>query len=450
MSRFSKIRIAATALLLCSAGTVAGQEEGSGSKAPPSAHIAPPERTYVLKAARLFDANRGSMLENQSVLVRGSRIVAIGGNLDVPAEATVIDLGQMTLMPGMIDAHVHVVTGGATPTQRALNALANAQADLNAGFTTIADMDSRGGFSTVDLRDAINSGVVSGPRMQVVGQSLNYRASRYVPEEGSEGHYTGRTEGKDINGPWLARAAVREAKYHGVDLIKIYSTQDFVGPEYIWTPDAKLRTFQSLTLEEVQAIVDESHRLGLKVVCHSYDGRAGDACLQAGVDIPNHLTLLDEEGVRLLKKAKSYYVPTIDDLFVLEARDLAATKGRNSRMALSEAAFRRAHAAGIPIAFGSGATTAPTGGAPHGVQANQFPVLVKWGMTPAEALQTTYLQSPRALNYGWEKQIGTLEPGKFADIIAVSGDPLKDITEMQRVRFVMKGGVVVKTPQVPH
>jgi imidazolonepropionase-like amidohydrolase len=302
-------------------------------------------------------------------------------------------------------------------------------------------MDSRGSFYTVDLRDAINAGNVQGPRMQVVGQSLNQRATNYYPDTQSVRYYDGHTETKNINGPWLARAAVREAKLHGVDYVKIYTTQDFAGTDHMWRPDATLVNSPSLTLEEVEAIVDEAHRLGIKVACHTYGGEGMRSCLTAGVDAPNHLLELDDDGVKVLLAKKLPFVPTVDDLVSLEKADLAATGGRNSRLKLLEQAVRRAVAAGVPIVFGSGAASEHI---PHGPQAHQFKYYEKWGLGPVKALQTAYLPAARLLNYDMENQIGTIEKGKLADIIAVSGNPTVDVTEMERVRFVMKGGVVVR------
>src|SRR5262245_50933242 len=347
----------------------------------------------------------------------------------------------MTVLPGMIDAHVHVNTGGTTPAQRALIALANAQTDLEAGFTTVLDMDSRGGWNTVDLRDQINNGRVQGPRMQVVGQSLNPRATNYYTDPAIGRFYDSYAENKNINGPLLARAAVREAKLHGVDWVKIYTTQDFAGTMHMWKPDATLVNSPSLSFEEVQAIVDEAHRLGVKVACHTYGGEGMNSCINAGVDAPNHLLELDTPGIRVLLQKKLPFVATLDDLIALEKEDLEATGGRNSRMKLAEQAFRRAIAAGVPIVFGSGATSAAI---PHGKQANQFAYYAKWGLTHTRALQTAYMNAAHMLNYDWENQIGSIDKGKYADIIAVSGNPLSDVTEMERVRFVMKGGMVIK------
>ena len=403
--------------------------------------ITPPGQVIAVRAGRLFDSRSGTLLNNQTIIIRGDKIAGVGPAVQIPREARVIDLSTATVLPGMIDTHVHVNTGGETPAQRAMIALANAQLDLEAGFTTVADMDSRGGFNTVDLRDAINAGIVLGPRMQVVGQSINQRANNYYPDNESIRFLEGFTENKNVNSPWLARAAVREAKLHGVDWIKIYTTQDFVGSMHMWKPDATLVNSPSLTLEEVEAVVDEAHRLGLKVACHTYGGEGMRSCLSAGVDAPNHLLELDDAGVKVLLQKKLSYVVTVDDLVAQEKDDLRDTGGRNSRVRLLEQAFKRALAAGVPIVFGSGATSAAI---PHGKQADQFKYYAKWGMTAAQALQTAYLPAARMLNYGWENQIGSIEEGKFADIIAVSGNPLADVTEMERVKFVMKGGLVVR------
>src|SRR5262245_50448715 len=412
-----------------------------------SKFFASPTQVIAIRAGRLFDAKSGNILNNQIVLIQGDRIADVGPAVRIPAGARVIDLSMATVLPGMIDTHVHVNTGGDTPAERAFIALANAQTDLAAGFTTVADMDSRGGFNTVDLRDAINSGIVQGPRMQVVGQSLNQRANNYYPDNGSIRFLEGFTENKNVNGPWLARAAVREAKLHGVDWVKIYTTQDFVGPVHMWKADGTLVNSPSLTLEEVEAVVDEAHRLGLKVACHTYGGEGMRSCLTAGVDAPNHLLELDDAGVKVLLQKKLPYVVTVDDLVAQEKEDLRDTEGRNSRMRLLEQAFKRAHAAGVPIVFGSGATSPAI---PHGKQADQFKWYTKWGMTPAQALQTAYIPAARMLNYSWENQIGSIEKGKFADIIAVSGNPLMDVTEMERVKFVMKAGMVVRNELRPE
>jgi imidazolonepropionase-like amidohydrolase len=432
-NKMAVLLAASTAVI--AAGSLQGQVQAQERK-----FITPPNQVIAIRAARLFDARSGTVATNQVVVVRGERIVDVGTSVQIPTGARVIDLGSAMVLPGMIDDHVHVNTGGTTQAQRALVAYANAHTDLVAGFTTVADMDSRGGYNTVDLRDAINQGLLEGPRMQVVGQSLNERATNYYPDPDNRRFYGSFTENKNVNSPWLARAAVREAKLHGVDFVKIYTTQDFAGTMHMWTPDAKLVNSPSLSFEEVQAIVDEAHRLGIKVACHAYGGEGMDSCINAGVDANNHLLELDQKGINVLLAKKLPYVPTVDDLIALEAPDLKDTGGRNSRLKLLEQAVRRAVAAGVEIVFGSGATSPAI---PHGKQANQFKYYNNWGMTPVQALQTAFLPAARMLNYNWDREIGSIEKGKYADIIAVSGDPLSDVAEMEHVKFVMKGGRVI-------
>lgn len=435
--RIGGTAIGALVVLVVLSGVLVRSQGGA-----PTRFLTPPAQVVAVRAGRLFDSRSGAMLANQVVLIRGDRIADVGPAVAIPPEAQVIDLSTATVLPGMIDAHVHLFPAdNLSESTRTIVGVANAQTDLNAGFTTVLDMDSRGGFGTVDLRNAINRGLVLGPRMQVVGQSLNQRAS--VPYPALFERFIDRfTESKNPNSPYLGRAAVREAKLHGVDWVKIYTTQDFVGDEYeVFKPDGTLVNSPSMTEEEVMAIVDEAHRLGLKVACHTYGGEGQLSCLKAGVDAPNHLTDLDDASLKLLVDKRLPLELTVDDLVSLEPGDLKRTGGKNSRLRMAEQAFRKARAAGVPIVFGSGATSATI---PHGIGADQFPYYAKWGMTPAQALQTAYLPAATMLNYNWVEQIGSVEKGKFADLIAVAGNPLADLTEMQRVRFVMKGGLLVR------
>jgi imidazolonepropionase-like amidohydrolase len=391
----------------------------------------------------MFDGKSAALVTNQVVLIEGDRIAAVGDGVKIPTDATVIDLSRATVLPGMIDTHVHLYDqqDGRSPSYRTLVAADNARKTLDAGFTTAVDLDSRGGYGTVDIRDAINRGVVPGPRMQVSGPSLNQRAAAPYPSL-LPSFAEGFTEGKNVNSPWLGRAAVREAKLHGVDWVKIYTTQDFVGGEYrVFKPDGTLVNSPSLTLDEVQAIVDEAHRLGLKVACHTYGGDGQRACIAAGVDATQHALDLDDESVKMLRAKKLPLGITIADLVALEPGDLKESGGKTSRLRMAAASFKRAREAGIPLPFASGAVGDRD---LHGKQAEQFAYFVKWGAPPAQALQMAFSVAASALNYGWSDRIGTIETGKLADLIAVSGDPLADVTELERVKFVMKGGVIVR------
>ena len=288
----------------------------------------------MIRAGRLFDGKSTTLATNQMIVIEEDRIIGVGSNLQIPAGATVVDLSRATVLPGMIDTHVHLYDqqNGQSVTARAAVAIANAAKTLNAGFTTAVDLDSRGGYGTVDIRDAINKGTVPGPRLQVAGPALNQRAATPYPSL-LPPFQEGFTEGKNVNSPWLGRAAVREAKLHGVDWIKIYTTQDFVGSEYrVFKPDGTLVNNPSLTLEEVQAIVDEAHRHGLKVACHTYGGEGLHSCIAAGVDATQHALDLDDESVAMLLAKKLPLGITIADLVGLEPGDLKESGQKNSRL----------------------------------------------------------------------------------------------------------------------
>jgi imidazolonepropionase-like amidohydrolase len=428
----------------------------------------PPPEGVAIRAGRLFDPKTGTNLTNQVIVIQGDRITDAGpaDRVKIPAGATVIDLSRATVLPGLIDRHVHLMQDPEPNEARALIMGQHyALADMYAGFTTLQDMNSPYTYATVELRDAINKGEIVGPRMQVTGPALNPRG---VTAYGSPSEITPFGQGtgipswqnsQNINSPWLARAAVRDHSHYGTDWIKIYETEDYEGSGYpkpygagAFMPDGKMIDVPSLTLEENQAIVDEAHRRGLKVACHAYGGEGLRICLEAGVDLPIHVIVgvtgaagLDDETIRLFKKplADGTLRPvnqTIWDLAgPLEQSDLRASGGKNTRLRLTELSFKRLVAAGVKQIFGSGAYTVG-----HGVQAYQFAIYVKWGMSPAQALQTATSVAAESLNYDLGNQVGYVEKGRFADIVAVSGDPLTDITEMERVKFVMKGGVVFR------
>jgi imidazolonepropionase-like amidohydrolase len=326
-------------------------------------------------------------------------------------------------------------------------------------------MNSPFTYATVELRDAINKGVIVGPRLQVTGPAVNPRGASYYSAPSEPGPF-GQVPGmpvwqntQNVNSPWLARAAVRDHAHYGTDWIKIYETEDYEGSGYpvpsgagAFMPDGKMITVPSLTLEENQAIVDEAHRHGLKVACHAYGGEGLRICLQAGVDLPIHVIVgvtgaegLDDETIRLFKVplADGTLRPVNQTLWdlagPLDAADMKVSGGKTSRFRLTELSFKRLVAAGVTQIFGSGAYTVG-----HGVQAYQFALYVKWGMSPAKALQMATSDAAATLNYDLGKQIGYVEKGRYADLVAVSGNPLEDITEMERMKFVMKGGVVFR------
>jgi imidazolonepropionase-like amidohydrolase len=429
---------------------------------------APPPQGVAVRAGRLFDPKSGTNLRDQVILIQGDRITQVGpaASLKIPDGARVIDLSRATVLPGLIDRHVHLIQDLQVNDSRAsFIGLNYALQDLNAGFTTLQDMGSAYSYATVELRDAINRGLVPGPRLQVAGPQLNPRAGAYYPAPSvptSFGHGPGTPVWQltgNVNSPWLARAAVREHAHYGVDWIKVYDTEDYEGGGYpdpagsgAFTPDGKMINVPSLSLEEDQAIVDEAHRHGLKVACHAYGGEGLRNCLEAGVDMPMHVIVgvtgavgLDDETIRLFKKplADGSMRPVMQTLWDLigdlEERDLKATGGKTSRFKLTEMSFKKLVAAGVTQVFGSGAYTVG-----HGVQAFQFAYYVKWGMSPAQALQMATSKAAESLNFELRKQVGFAEAGKYADLVAVAGDPLTDITEIERVRFVMKGGMIFR------
>src|SRR5580693_389747 len=428
----------------------------------------PPPEGVAIRAGRLFDPRTGTNLANQVIVIQGDRITDVGpaDRVKIPAGARVLDMSTATVLPGLIDRHVHLMQNQEPNDARALLVGQHyALADLFAGFTTLQDMNSPFTYATVELRDAINKGQIVGPRLQVTGPGLTPRGATYYAAPSEVGVF-GQGPGlpvwqnvQDVNSPWLARAAVREHSHYGTDWIKIYETEDYEGSGYpvpsgggVFMPDGKMITVPSITREENQAIVDEAHRRGLKVACHAYGGEGLRNCLAAGVDMPMHVIVgvtgaegLDDETIRFFKTplADGTMRPVNQTLWdlagPLDAKDKKATGGKTTRFQLTELSFKRLVAAGVTEVFGSGAYTVG-----HGMQAFQFAYYVKWGMSPANALRMATSNAAATLNFDLGKQLGSVEKGKFADIVAVSGDPLSDITEMERVKFVMKGGVVFR------
>ncbi|MBI4460823.1 MAG: amidohydrolase family protein, partial [Acidobacteria bacterium] len=391
------------------------------------------------------------MLTNQVVIVNGDRITEIGPSVSVPAGATVIDLSNATVMPGMIDTHLHIMPRGEwSLPYKTLAGLKHAQDDLYNGFTTIVDMSARHTWATIDIRNAINRGLVWGPRMQVAGPQINPRSRSMAP---TPIEIDARTfdEGEmdmGVNGPWAARAAVRRLKAYGADWVKIYATEDFEGDEYQhFTPDGNMVNSPSLTLEEIQAIVDEAHRRGMKVACHTFGGEAMTSCITAGVDKIEHGNQGTDADVKMMAQKKIAITFTMENMINTPRQDLPRSGGQVSRLSLTQDMFKKVMDNKVSISFGSDMN------GEHGKQQRAIVHYVKFGLSTAQALQAITINAANALNYNWVNQVGSLEKGKFADIIAVSGNPLQDITEVERVKFVMKGGEIIRnelTPDAPN
>src|SRR5258705_4218783 len=403
----------------------------------------------AIRAGPLFDSKSGKLLDNQIVLVKDDKITADGPaeSVQIPSDAQVIDLSKSTVLPGLIDGHTHVFgfgldgikSGGppfASPINdtreyRTLLALANAQKDLRAGFTTVRDLMSHGGgYADVDIKKAINRGYFQGPRMQVSTMGLVATGEGILgsPEVNLPRNY------QTVDGPWAARQAVREQIHYGADWIKFHATAD-----YEFEPDGALNSDPTFTKEEVLAIVDEAHRHGKKAACHAFGGEGLRNCVEAGADTIEHAIELDEATADLMKKKGIYLELTAYHYSLSDytARDAKSTGGKYSLQALREKSGRMAISRGVKISFGTG-----VGPFPHGTQAPEFADLVKYGMAPSHAIQAATTVAAEMM--GWQDRIGSIGKREVSDIIAVSGDPLKDITELERVKFVMKGGQVIR------
>lgn len=402
------------------------------------------QETSYIKAGRLIDVANGRMLTDQTIVIRGERIERTGASssIDIPPGASVIDLTNATVLPGLIDMHVHL-TGdpdaqgyknlAASIPRNALFGAANARRTLNAGFTTVRNVGA-GAYTDVALRDAINHGDVVGPRMRVAGHALgitgghcdnNLLPPRYQSFAGGI-----------ADGPWEIRKKIRENAKYGADLTKFCATGGVLSKGT--TVGA-----QQYTLEEMLAIVLESHQRGRKVAAHAHGANGIKAAIRAGVDSVEHASMIDDEGIRMARDAGTFLVMDIYvDTYILEMGEAAGFLPESLEKErivgqVQRDNFRKAHKAGVRMAFGTDA-----GVYPHGNNARQFAYMVRYGMTPMEAIQAATVNAAELLD--WPADVGALEAGMYADIIAVPGNPLEDIRELEDVRFVMKGGEVYK------
>lgn len=400
-------------------------------------------RVVVVRAARMLDVRTGAFVNNPVIIIEDDKVVAVGANLSTPAGAQILDLGNLTLLPGLIDCHTHVLLEpederGAPPIVtksqafRTVEGVAAARKELEAGFTTLRDLDSEGaGFADVAVRDGINRGVIAGPRLLVATDPLTITAGAM--------NNAGLNPDIVIADPSIITdsreqmiAAVRRNVKYGADWIKIYAT----GPMRYVDP-LTLDPLSQFSLEDVRAIVQEAARWHRDVAAHAYGGEGAKNAIRGGVRSLEHGMMLDDEALRLLIEHGTYWVPTLM-VYVPRAPE-DDTELRRKIVASHKAVFQKALKLNVKIAFGTDA-----GAFEHGTQAREFQMMVDYGMKPLEAIRAATTRASELLRM--EKEIGSIEPGKFADIVAVEGDPLADITALQRVRFVMKAGQVYKSP----
>ena len=400
-------------------------------------------RRVALHAGRVFDVKSGKVLADQMLVIEDGKIISAGAAAEAkpPADALRIDLPNATVLPGLIDAHTHLTMdpkfgyerlADSVPRQT-LTGAKNAQLTLLAGFTTVRNVGASG-FSDVALRDAINAGDVPGPRLLVSGPALGITGghcdNNMLP---AEYHATGDGVADGIEG---VQHKVRENIKYGSDLIKICATGGVLSlgdnPQH-----------SQYTLEEMKAIVADAHRLGRKVAAHAHGAEGIRWAAEAGVDSIEHGSYIDDAGIAAMKEHGTYLVPTLylSDWMIDKAglTRLPPPLLAKAQEVIPAARKNIAHAfaSGVKVAFGTDAAVYP-----HGLNAHEFAVMVKLGLTAQQAIQAATVNAADLL--GWPGKVGTLEPGAWADIIGVDGDPGKDVTTLERVKFVMKGGEVVK------
>ncbi len=397
------------------------------------AQEAPPQQ-IALRAGRLLDVRTGTYLKNPVVLIKGDRIEAVGENLPIPAGARVVDAGAVTLMPGLIDCHTHLMAASAdeyatmlltkSEAYRALEGAANARHTLLAGFTSVRDVENEGsGYADVALRDAITRGIVVGPRMMVATRGIAV-VGQYVPFGISTDLPDFPRGAQMISGPEEARRAVREQIGNGADLIKVYADWDY----------------PTLTVEELRVVVEEAHKAGRRVAAHATTNDGIRNAVNAGVDSIEHGFGADRATLELMKQKGVWLVPTQGPIVnaLAEAKDEKSRKGLEEFLAKLRQMLKTAREVGVKIANGYDPATA----AVHGTNAREIVALHASGLSNLEAIRAATTNAAELM--GWRDRVGAIEAGKLADVIAVSGDPLADIGQLERVVFVMKGGEVVR------
>jgi len=400
------------------------------------------QKVVAVHAGKLFDPKSGTNLSNQMIVINGDKITDVGpaDRVKAPAGATVIDLGQATVLPGLIDGHVHLTDAQGNLQHQMMVALYSATASLNAGFTTLVVMGSHGGgYADVELKRAIDTGLVKGPRLLPAGPILNTTAAgnAYYPLE-----FQPVEPDLIANGPEALRAGVRELAHYGVDHVKMHTTGRFY-----FNSKGEMFNVPLLTRDEMNAVVDEAHRQGMFVATHSYGGEGLKIAIEAGVDDIQHATAATDEDIKMIVQKHLPITTTILDHRQDEPDDLKQW-APYSRWRLVQQTWKKMLAAGVVLGWGSGSAPPPGRvynrecNCSHGVQAEMFPIFVQWGATPVYALRMATTVNADIIH--WQDKVGTVEKGKFADLIAVSGDPLQDISEMQHVKFVMKGGDVIR------